>query len=152
VTRETAAGCHPVAVAVGFPSNLKAEHEGLFRGRGDVKETVLWRSGNRTTRRSPTWFEGISADWRRSRGARDLVCKLHSCGSMAHPSRNSWPNAVFGHQTKWCILMDLPRAARTVPLIGAAVVQRLLSPDLPHACCDAAIRRQKMRTIVPHFR
>lgn len=39
---------------------------------------------------------------------------------MAHPSRNSWPNAVFGRQTKWCILMDLRRAARTVPLIGAA--------------------------------
>src|SRR6266567_5884729 len=70
---------------------------------------------------------------------------------MAHPSRNSWPNAVFGRQTKRCILMDLPRAAGTVPLMGAAVVPRLLSPDLPHACCDTAIRRQKMRTIVPHF-
>ena len=70
---------------------------------------------------------------------------------MAHPSRNSWPNAVFGRQTKWCILMNLPRAARTVPFMGAAVVPRLLSPDPPHACCHTAIRRQKTRTIVPHF-
>jgi hypothetical protein len=116
-----------------------------------VKETVLQRSGNRTTRRSPDWFEGISAGWRRSRGARDLVCKLHSCGSMAHPSRNSRPNAVFGCETKWCILMDLPRADVQLLYLGAAVVPRLLSPDLPHACCDTAIRRQKTRTIVPHF-
>jgi hypothetical protein len=35
--------------------------------------------------------------------------------------------------------------------MGAAVVQRLRSPDLPHAFFETAIRRQKMRTIVPHF-
>jgi hypothetical protein len=152
VTSETAAGCRPVAEVVGFPSNLNAEREGLFRGRCGAKETVLQRSGNRTTRSPPTWFDGISAGQGTSRGARDLVCNLHSWCSMAHPSRNSWPNGVFDRQTKWCILMNLPRAAVQLLYLGAAVVPRLRSPDLPHACCDIAIRRQTMRTIVPHFR